>query len=194
MSYREKHGQLRRELRFSRETVESNLKTLGLDFQQVTPLISALGSPNGLLTLEESELTLVERVLGTQTENPAVSLFGELVLTKSVPAGTGVSYGYISKTDSETNLGLVGLGFSDGIPRSASNRLSVRIGSGVFRSIGRIAMDQTVIDLGATKPELGAEVCFFGDHCSLVKLSFETGFTPLEILGRIAPRVARLWI
>ena len=121
MSYREKPGQLRRELRFSRETVESNLKTLGLDFQQVTPLISALGSPNGLLTLKESELTLVERVLGTQTENPAVSLFGELVLTKSVPAGTGVSYGYISKTDSETNLGLVGLGFSDGIPRSASN-------------------------------------------------------------------------
>ena len=194
MSSRTNPGKLRRELRFSKSMVEQNLASIGLEFDVMNPLISALQKPNGLLDLRGAELLQLEKILGLRTDTPAVSLVGELVSTKTVPAGTGVSYGYLGRTEEVTNLGLVALGFSDGIPRSATNVLKAEIGGQVFGGIGRIAMDQCVFNVGDLHFEAGSEVVLFGPHYSLKALARDSGFDALEILGRITARVARTWV
>ena len=123
MTSRVHSGRLRRELRFSKSAIKANLSALGLSPEEARPVIDAVMTNDGLLGLYGTELLLLEKVLGLAAETPAVSLVGELVSVKQVPAGTGISYGHLAKTTELTNLGLVALGFSDGIPRAASNEL-----------------------------------------------------------------------
>lgn len=193
MTSRVHSGRLRRELRFSKLAIKSNLASLGLSPEEARPVIDAVMTNEGLLGLYGTELLLLEKVFGIATGSPAVSLVGELISVKSVPANTGISYGYLSKTSEPTNLGLVALGFSDGIPRSATNKLQVTIQGDTFPSVGRIAMDQLIVDLGSKSPSIGSEVNIFGEHQSLAELASLTGFTALEIIGRIPARVTRTW-
>lgn len=194
MSNRVNPGRLRRELRFSKSRVSQNLVDAGLDFTQAKPLMDALLEPNGFLTLYGSELILLEKALGLKGGLQAVDLVGELISVKRVPVNTGVSYGYLTKTMAETNLGLVGLGFSDGLPRSATNMFEVKIFGDSFAGIGRIAMDQCVVDLGTSEPALGAEVSFFSENYPISQWAKASGFSSLEILGRITSRVTRTWV
>lgn len=194
MTSRVHSGRIRRELRFSRSAVSQNLEGIGLDLSQVKPLLEAVNDANGLLGLQGRELLLLEQALGIRTGQPAVQLVGELVLVKSVPADTPISYGYLARTGNQTNLGLVALGFSDGLPRNLSNQLQLKINGNNYPSLGRIAMDQCVVDLGDDKPSIGSEVQFFNEVNPLSKHSELSGFTELEILGRIATRVTRTWI
>lgn len=194
MNISEKPKGLRRELRFSKSKVERNLATQGLNYGEVKPLLEALLDPNGLLGLYSSELLLLERALGFKSGVLAVDLVGELVNVKRVPEETGVSYGYLGKTSSPTNLGLVAIGFSDGIPRNATNKFKVAIVGKTVTGIGRIAMDQCVVDLGDSDPAIGAEVSFFSPDFDILEWASVSGATPLEILGRITSRVARVWV
>ncbi|MEO8906868.1 MAG: alanine racemase C-terminal domain-containing protein [Microbacteriaceae bacterium] len=93
----------------------------------------------------------------------ALRLTSEVLSVKRVPAGSGVSYGYTYRTPTETTLVLSGLGFADGIPRVASNRAPVLVGSVLARVTGRIAMDQFVVDVGEALPSVGDTVVLFGD-------------------------------
>lgn len=185
---------LRRELRFSRSKVDKNLAAHGMKYGEVKPLLQALMEPNGLLGLYGSELLLLEKALGLTSGELAVDLVGELVSIKHVPKGTSVSYGYLGTTDQPTNLGLVAIGFSDGIPRNATNAFQVEVGDRSFVGIGRIAMDQCVINLGDASPELGDEVSFFNSAFSLNDWAETSGSSPLEIFGRITARVNRVWV
>lgn len=186
-------GRIRRELRFSKSAIRENLSGLGLTPEESRPVIDAVMTNEGLLGLYGSELLLLEKVLGLSTQTPAVRLVGELVSVKRVPAETGISYGYLAKTSSPTNLGLVALGFSDGIPRAATNELLVKVQGSTYKNVGRIAMDQLIIDLGDHAPSIGSEVEIFGEAQNWVELADITGFSPLEILGRIPERVTRTW-
>lgn len=97
------------------------------------------------------------------THRPVLTLVGELLAVKPVPAGAGVSYGYTHRTRTPTSLGLVGLGYADGVPRLGSNRAALSIDGVRYPLVGRIAMDQLVIDLGSDTHAPGAEVVVFGD-------------------------------
>jgi alanine racemase len=193
MTSRVHSGRLRRELRFSKSKIKANLQHLGLSPEESRPVIDAVRTPEGLLGLYGSELLLLEKVLGISAGVPAVTLVGELVSVKKVPADTGISYGYLTRTTDATNLGLVALGFSDGIPRSATNQLMVSIQGKTYPNVGRIAMDQLIVDLGQDNPSIGSEVEIFTEQRSLKEIARLSGFTPLEIVGRIASRVTRTW-
>src|SRR5690606_30472969 len=67
------------------------------------------------------------------------------------------------RTERATTLGLVGLGYADGIPRLGSNRAELAIDGERYPLVGRIAMDQLVVDLGDAAIATGAEVVVFGD-------------------------------
>ena len=82
---------------------------------------------------------------------------------RRVPAGQGVSYGYDHRTDRETTLALVPLGYADGVPRQASGAGPVTIGGARFTVAGRIAMDQFVVDVGDHPVAVGDEAVLFGD-------------------------------
>ena len=94
---------------------------------------------------------------------PVLTLVGEVIAIKHVDAGAGVSYGYTYRTETPTCLALIALGYADGVPRLASNRASVRVGSEVHPLVGRIAMDQFVVDCGGDEPGIGSEAVLFGD-------------------------------
>jgi alanine racemase len=93
---------------------------------------------------------------------PVMTLRGRLAAVKRVPAGTSVSYGHRFTTDRETTLGLVPLGYADGVPRNASNRIQAGFGGQRVRVVGAICMDQVVVDLGAVPAARGEIVTLFG--------------------------------
>ncbi|MGY4711660.1 alanine racemase [Mycolicibacterium sp. CBM1] len=80
---------------------------------------------------------------------PAMTLTAEIAMVKKVAAGQGVSYDHTWVTPHDTTVAVIACGYADGVPRALSNRLSVAIGGRRFRNVGRICMDQFVIDLGA---------------------------------------------
>jgi alanine racemase len=94
---------------------------------------------------------------------PALTMTAPVTSTKRVPAGEGVSYGYLFRPERDTTIAVVPVGYSDGIDRAASDRASVTIGQRTYRVRGRIAMNALVIDVGDDPVEVGDEVVVFGD-------------------------------
>ncbi len=126
-------------------------------------------------------------------QTPLLSLHAEVVAVKSVPAGTAVSYGYTYRTSATSTLALVGLGYADGVPRSASNRARVRIGDSSGIVAGRIAMDQLVVDLGAGSVSLGDRAVLWEDSTTLAQWSDATSRSAAALTTRLGPRIHREW-
>lgn len=99
---------------------------------------------------------------GSTRLHPAMTLTAPVVQVRRVRAGTPVGYGHTHRTTAATHLGLVPLGYADGLPRLASGRAEVLV-RGVRRPVvGRISMDQLVVDLGVRGVDLGETVTVFG--------------------------------
>jgi len=99
---------------------------------------------------------------GTTRLRPAMTLTAPVVSVRGVRAGTGVGYGHTHVTDRATQLALLPLGYADGLPRSASNLAEVWIRGRRCRVVGRISMDQTVVDLGPEPVLPGETATVFG--------------------------------
>lgn len=94
---------------------------------------------------------------------PAMTARADLALVKHLDAGDAVSYGHQWTASGPTTVGLVPVGYGEGVPVHASNVGEVSIG-GKRRPIrGRVCMDQVVVDLGGDEPEVGSDVVLFGD-------------------------------
>ncbi|MGH3457960.1 alanine racemase [Aeromicrobium sp.] len=93
---------------------------------------------------------------------PVMTLRARLAGVKRVPAGASVSYGHRYTVDRETTLGLVPLGYAEGLPRNASNRVQAAFAGDRVRVAGTICMDQVVVDLGDRPAERGDVVTLFG--------------------------------
>ena len=93
---------------------------------------------------------------------PVMTLRGRLAGVKRVPAGSSVSYGHRYTTERETTLGLVPVGYAEGLPRNASNRVQAAFAGQRVRVVGAICMDQVVVDLGDLPAERGDVVTLFG--------------------------------
>ena len=126
---------------------------------------------------------------------PVLTLVGEVVAVKRVGADAGVSYGYSYRTAAPTTLALVGLGYADGVPRLASNRATVQVGAGTHPLVGRVAMDQFVVDCGDDVPELGSDAVLFGDPDrgapSALDWASATERHPLALTAGLGQRIAR---
>lgn len=97
---------------------------------------------------------------------PAMTVQGRLAMVKHIDAGAGVSYGHTWVAREPTTLGLVPIGYADGLPRHASNRAQVWA-AGRRRPVrGIICMDQFLIDLEGDEPEAGDPFVVFGSGSS----------------------------
>ncbi|WP_423447948.1 alanine racemase [Kocuria sp. KSNUG] len=136
---------------------------------------------------------------------PAMTLRTRVANVKDVPAGAGVSYGLTYRTEGPTRLALVPLGYADGVPRVATGA-PVRIGDRIYPVVGRIAMDQCVVDLSLGRPvgagtgeppvRIGDEAVLFGAGTdpSVVEWADAAGTINYEIVTRISPRVPREYV
>ena len=129
---------------------------------------------------------------------PAMTLAANLVLVKRAPAGSGVSYGHTYTTDRETTLGLVPLGYADGVPRAGGNVGPVQAAGRKRTVAGRMCMDQFVLDLGDDAAEVGDEVVLFGagddGGPTAQHWADATDTISYEIVTRVGPRVPRVYV
>ncbi|MEU5217287.1 alanine racemase [Streptomyces sp. NPDC020807] len=177
----------------------------------VKPEVRHIANSPATLTLPEAHFDMVRpgiamygvspsQELGTSAElglRPVMSLKASVALVKHVPAGRGVSYGHHYVTEGETTLGLVPLGYADGVPRHASGRGPVLVGGRVRTVAGRMAMDQFVVDLGGDTPEPGAEAVLFGSgeggEPTAEDWAVAADTIAYEIVTRIGARVPRVY-
>jgi alanine racemase len=94
---------------------------------------------------------------------PAMTARTRLALVKRIPAGAGVSYGHTWTAERDTTVGLVPVGYGDGVPRHASSTGQVLAGGRLRKVAGRVCMDQLVVELGDDHVEPGEPVVLFGD-------------------------------
>ncbi|MCM1011683.1 MULTISPECIES: alanine racemase [unclassified Brevibacterium] len=126
---------------------------------------------------------------------PVMRLVSEVVNLKDIPAGHGASYGLTYTAETDTRFALVPGGYGDGLPRSASNRAAVTIRGQRFPVIGRIAMDQFIVDVGDAEVAVGDEVVIFGpDGPSADEWGAWADTINYEIVTRISARVDRLGV
>lgn len=123
---------------------------------------------------------------------PAMNLRARIALVKVIPAGTSVSYGGTWSAPKDTRIALVPIGYADGMPRTAGNRATVNIKGQPFPVVGRVAMDQFVVDVSEAEVEAGDEVSIIGgEGPSADELAIATDTIGYEIVTRIGPRVPR---
>lgn len=131
----------------------------------------------------------------TTTLRGAMTLTAPLVSVRRVPAGTAVGYGHAYRTSSATYLGLVPLGYADGLPRPASGRAEVQHRGRRLPVVGRISMDQSVVDLGSAGGDLGEAVTVFGPgdagEPTVAEWAAWAGTLEHEIVTGIGARVPR---
>ncbi|MFI9763237.1 alanine racemase [Streptomyces sp. NPDC051963] len=180
--------------------------------QGVRPEVRHIANSPATLTLPESHFDLVRTgiaVYGISPSpeiggpadfglRPVMTLSAAVALVKHVPGGHGVSYGHHYTTPGETTLGLVPVGYADGIPRHASGTGPVMIG-GKWRTVaGRVAMDQFVVDLGGDEPPAGTEAVLFGPgdrgEPTAEDWAQAAGTIAYEIVTRIGTRVPRVYV
>ena len=129
---------------------------------------------------------------------PAMSVVAPLAMTKVIPAGASVSYGHTWTADGETRVGLVPLGYGDGVPRHAGNTAEVWLGGKRRPVRGRICMDQFLVDLGDDEARPGEEVVLFGagDHGEPTADDWARacGTIHYEIVTRMGGRLRRRYV
>lgn len=130
---------------------------------------------------------------------PVLTLQSEVVAVRHVPAGAGVSYDYTYRTPSETTLALLAIGYGDGIPREISGKgLTVQIRGNRYPIVGRVAMDQIIVDLGTpvTDIEPGDQALLIGDPAngepSAAEWAAAANSINYEIVTRLGPRIVRV--
>jgi len=128
---------------------------------------------------------------------PAMQLRAALYLVKDVAANTPVGYGATQSTNSDTKLGVVAMGYADGIPRIAQ-AAGIWVNGKRAPIIGRVSMDQFVVDLGAdSKARSGDWVTVFGNGSHGEYSADDWGAASqsinYEIVTRIGPRVPRIY-
>ena len=117
---------------------------------------------------------------------------------KTVPAGTGISYGLTYRTSSETTIATIPVGYGDGYSRMLSGKSSVWILGKRYPVAGTICMDQCMVDLGPdTAVDAGEKVILFGSEPgapNAADIADAMGTIPYEITCSISKRVPRVYL
>jgi alanine racemase len=176
------------------------------------PELRHLSNSAGALVIPEARLDLVRigiaaygidpapgiAAIAGVTLRPVMRLRAQLINVKQIAPGDGVSYGWTWIAQAATTVGLVPLGYADGIPRHAGNTARVGWRGGQAPVRGRICMDQFVIEVSDHTAAVGDEVIIFGAGDSGEPTAEDwarwCGTIGYEIVTRIGTRVPRILI
>lgn len=138
-------------------------------------------------------------ILADLPVEPVLSFHARLAMIKTLPKGTSLSYGrqFILRRDSR--IGIISAGYGDAIPLPCGNRAFGLVNGQSYPLVGRITMDQTLIDLTDAPPhiELGQKVTLIGrqgkQEILLSELATHAKTIPWELLCSITKRVPRVY-
>jgi alanine racemase len=136
------------------------------DAAGLRPSVRHLAATEAALRLPDAAFDLVRIGAGLvgigPGLRPALTLTAPVVHTRAVPAGTPVGYGHTARTDRDTVLALLPVGYADGLPRRIAQEAGVQLGGRRCPVVGRVSMDQVVVDAGPDGAQLGAIATVFG--------------------------------
>ena len=126
---------------------------------------------------------------------PVMALKSSVSTIKIFDPDTDISYGRTYRTQGKTRIGVLPIGYADGLFRGLSNRLSVVTEQGPAPIRGRICMDMTMVDLtGLTEVKVGSEVEIFGRRQSVDRLAEMLDTISYELLCAVSKRVPRVYL
>lgn len=126
---------------------------------------------------------------------PVMTLKSSVSTIKIFDPETDISYGRTFRTRGKTRVGVLPVGYADGLFRGLSNRMAVRTASGPAPVVGRICMDMTMVDLSELPDvRVGDEVEIFGGRQPVDDLAAALGTIPYELTCAVSKRVPRLYI
>jgi alanine racemase len=130
--------------------------------------------------------------------DPALEIISRVTFVKKVPAGFKVSYGSTYTTDKDTEIATVSIGYGDGYPRSLSNKGRVLINGKFAKIIGRVCMDQMMVDVTGMGVKQGDRVVVVGkdgeNFISVEEVADTSGSFNYEFCCCINMRVPRVYI
>lgn len=159
-------------------------------FDAVRPGISIYG-------LRPSWQIINERV---EELKPVMEWKSRITFLKEVPTGTGLSYGHAFVTQRPSLIATVPVGYGDGLHRSLSNNMDMLVNGVRCRQVGRITMDQSLIDVSHLRGRVvvGDEVTIIGqqgeEHITADELAKKHNTINYEVVTSITSRVPRIVI
>jgi len=129
---------------------------------------------------------------------PVFSFRTRVGITKRLPRGTTISYGRTHTLAKDSEVAIICAGYGDGIPRAVSNRAQVLIAGRRCPVLGRVTMDQTIVDItGVPGVKCGDEVVLVGrqqgGEITITEFSRWADTIPWETLCSVTKRVPRIY-
>ena len=191
------------------ELQTEKFKTAG-DYFEKAPgkkLLKHMANSGAILNLPDSHFDMVrpgiilygykpyDNCKNAEFFSPAMTFRTEISFIKYLKKGTVISYGANTLTDEDCYIATLPVGYADGISRSLSGKMKVRINNKSYNQIGKITMDQIMINLEQDFYEQGTEVIIFDDD-SYTADDFAdlAGTIPYEVTCNISKRVTRYYI
>jgi alanine racemase len=125
---------------------------------------------------------------------PALTWKSKVSYSKITQPGRGVSYGSLWQAESEVRIATVPCGYADGYFRRMTNQARVLINGKSYPQVGRICMDQFMVDVGDDDVKVGDEVILLGDEITAEDLADWTGTNEYEVMTNISARVPRVFV
>ena len=186
-----------------------NFKT-ALAEKGLNPRICHVANSAGILNLHGTDFDMVragialygiypaEEMAHTVRLKPALSLHSTVTYVKEVPAGEAISYGGTYVAASARRVATVPVGYGDGYPRSLSNKGEVLIHGKRCRILGRVCMDQLMVDVSeVSEAAPGSPVTLLGadgnERITLEELAEKSGRFPYEFMCCLNRRVPRIY-
>ncbi|MGL2792154.1 alanine racemase [Helicobacter pylori] len=139
--------------------------------------------------MKESSQTILKNV---------ISLKARIVQIKRVKKGEFIGYGEHFYTNEETLVGVLALGYADGLVRALGNRIQVAINNQLAPLIGKVCMDQCFVKLNGIEAKEGDEVILFGDKSAKANDANEIATLlntiPYETISTLSKRLERVYV
>ena len=125
---------------------------------------------------------------------PALTWRSQVAYSKITQAGRAVSYGSLWQAEAETRIVTIPCGYADGYFRRMTNQAQVIVNGKRYPQVGRICMDQFMVNVGMDDAGVGDEVVLLGDGISAHDLAEWMGTNEYEVLTSISERVPRQFV
>lgn len=187
--------------------VADELKSRGLDIK-----IKHVSNSAAIIDLKDYNLDMVRAgimIYGFYPSNevdkktielkPAMNLKARVSHVKVVPKGTGISYGQIFKTERESKIATLPIGYADGFTRLLTEKAEVYVNGKRVKVVGKICMDQCMIDVTDIEDiVVGDEVVIFGygveGYPHADELAEKIGTINYEIVCMVGRRIPRVYV
>jgi len=125
---------------------------------------------------------------------PAITWRSKVAYSKITLPGHPVSYGSLWQAEAETRIVTIPCGYADGYFRRMTNQSQVIVNGKKYPQVGRICMDQFMVNVGNDEAQIGDEVILLGEGITAHDLAKWTGTNEYEVLTNISARVPRVYV